>query len=244
MVPTNSKSVKPRPPILATIITLVAVVIMFGLGEWQLQRAETKRERLSSIEQRQNLSPFSVAEISLMQGDIRDLPFSVKGTINPEQYFLLDNKINQGQVGYQVIAPLQTIEGVLLVNFGWVKAGLSRQQLPDIKLPIGSIELSGITSVPSNNPMINETVTAGQSWPVLIQQIDISLMSQFVNEPALPYLMLLNPSHEFGWVRDWNAVVMSPEKHLGYAIQWFLLAVACVIIYFVALKRRNKTSHE
>jgi cytochrome oxidase assembly protein ShyY1 len=31
---------------------------------------------------------------------------------------------------------------------------------------------------------------------------------------------------------------------LGYAIQWFLLAVACVIIYFVALKRRNKTSHE
>lgn len=244
MAPPNPKIAKPRPPVLATLITLVAVVIMFGLGEWQLQRAESKRERLSSIEQRQTLSPFTVAEINLMQGDIRDLPFSATGTIYAEQYFLLDNKINLGQVGYHVIAPLQTSEGVLLVNFGWIKAGLTRQQLPNIKLPIGSLKLSGITSTPSNNPMINETVSAEQSWPVLIQQIDISLMSQFVNDPVLPYLMLLNPSHEFGWVRDWNAVVMSPEKHLGYAIQWFLLAVACVIIYFVALKRRKKTPHE
>lgn len=244
MVPTHSNSVKSRPPVLATIITLVAVVIMFGLGEWQLQRAESKRERLNSIEQRQKLSPFTIAEINLMRDDIRDLPFNAIGTIDPEQYFLLDNKVNQGQVGYHVIAPMQTKEGVLLVNFGWIKAGLSRQQLPSIKLPFGSVELSGITSTPSNNPMINETVSADQSWPVLIQQIDISLINQFVNEPVLPYVMLLEPSHQFEGDRDWNAVVMSPEKHLGYAIQWFLLAVACVIIYFVALKRRKKISHE
>lgn len=239
MVPPNSKSAKPKPPVLATIITLVAVVIMFGLGEWQLQRAESKRERLSSIEQRQNLSPLTIVEVNSMQGDIRDLPFSASGTIETNQYFLLDNKISKGQVGYQVIAPLQTNEGILLVNFGWVKAGLSRQHLPVINMPSGNIELYGSTSIPSHNPMINETVSSQQTWPVLIQQIDISLMSQFVNRPVLPYLMQLDPSSEYGWVREWSAVVMSPEKHLGYAIQWFLLAVACVIIYFVALKRRK-----
>lgn len=38
---------------------------------------------------------------------------------------------------------------------------------------------------------------------------------------------------------DWAPVeTISPEKHLGYAVQWFALAVALVIIYLGVNTRR------
>lgn len=244
MASPNLTTVKRKPPIVATLITLVAVVIMFALGEWQLQRAEDKKQRLESVQQRQLLSPLSIEEINTMKGDIRDLPFAAEGVFTVDKYFLLDNKIHQGKVGYQVVAPMQTEHQVLLVNLGWVQAPQTRDQLPQISLPTDSIVINGVSSLPSNNPMINETAMLEQDWPVVLQQTDLDLMAIFVGQPILPFVMLLSPEHPLGWEREWTPVVMSPEKHLGYAIQWFLLALACVIIYFVALKRRKTTTDE
>ena len=49
----------------------------------------------------------------------------------------------------------------------------------------------------------------------------------------------LNSNNKFGFKRDWKIVFMDSTKHLGYAFQWFSMALALVIliiIFFVRMK--------
>ena len=42
------------------------------------------------------------------------------------------------------------------------------------------------------------------------------------------------------FVRDWRPAVMGPGKHLSYAVQWFGLAIALIVIFIVNLKRNTQ----
>jgi surfeit locus 1 family protein len=44
---------------------------------------------------------------------------------------------------------------------------------------------------------------------------------------------LLDPAEADGYTREWRPALMSPEKHLAYAIQWFMMAGTIMIIYVV-----------
>jgi len=42
--------------------------------------------------------------------------------------------------------------------------------------------------------------------------------------------------------QTYKPVVMLPEKHRAYAIQWFLLAFACIgVFFFASYQRSNMT---
>lgn len=242
---TNNHALKSKKwPIVATLVTLVAVVIMFALGFWQLERANNKELRLTQIEQRQQRSQISLQALTTIESDFRDIKFNAGGELLSDQLFLLDNRINKGRVGYEILVPLKTEIGLLMVNMGWVPAGATRQNLPVINLPKGTFSLSGIAATPDKNPMITETAEVGQSWPVVIQQMDFEVFQSFLNAPVLDFVMLLDEEQELGFVRNWQPVVMPPEKHLAYAIQWFGLALACLLVYIFALKKRYSSRHD
>jgi cytochrome oxidase assembly protein ShyY1 len=40
-------------------------------------------------------------------------------------------------------------------------------------------------------------------------------------------------------IPHYKAVVMSPQKHQAYAVQWFLIALACVVVAIFASKKRT-----
>lgn len=244
MATNNPKTSSYAWPIIATLVTLAAVVIMFALGLWQLDRAEHKERRLVQIEQRQQDAPVTLSTLLAIDGDNRDIGFTARGYLLSEHIFLLDNRIHQGRVGYQVLAPLETQSGLLMVNFGWVPAGKTRQDLPDIQLPSDLIEVYGIVAIPENNPMITETATPGQSWPVVIQQTDMLVFNSFLDQSVLNFVMLADEENPVGFIRDWQPVVMPPEKHIAYAIQWFGLALACMVVFIFAFKKRIKDRHE
>lgn len=236
-------------PLVATLVTFAAIVIMLALGLWQLQRANEKQQRLDKLQQRQQRSPYNLSQIKQQQNmqkqaDIRDFPVHVSGWLRSDQYLLLDNKIHQGQVGYQVLAPMQTDYGLLLVNFGWLPAPATRQQLPQVRLPQGLFHARGRIALPSLNPMITETQQAGQQWPLLIQQIDLKKISQLMGldstqQPLLSFIVQLDADEGSPYVRQWQAVVMPPQKHIAYAVQWFALALTAALIYFFAIKQRH-----
>jgi surfeit locus 1 family protein len=51
--------------------------------------------------------------------------------------------------------------------------------------------------------------------------------------------VLLDPAAPNGYERVWRpAMQFGPERHLGYAIQWFALALVALII-FIALSLRR-----
>jgi cytochrome oxidase assembly protein ShyY1 len=208
---------------------------MFALGVWQLQRAEQKVQRLASIEQISQTAGIGLQQV--VMGDIQtmlDLPMTFSGKLDSEKYFLIDNKTHQGRVGYQVVVPIHTEWGIVFSNFGWIAGTNSRDVLPNIKLDDNILSYQGVISLPSNNAMVTETALIDDKWPKVLQQTDLAIMTQHYKQTLLPFVLLLNPDNNSEFVRNWQPVVMAPEKHIGYAIQWFLLAIAAIGVFVFA----------
>ncbi|WP_289029104.1 SURF1 family protein [uncultured Paraglaciecola sp.] len=225
----------------ASLVTFFAVVIMFTLGVWQIQRAQEKTDRLLSIQEAENAGQMTLHNLLKdNSNNMLDMSISMEGEADPIRYFLVDNKINQGRVGYHVLVPIKTLQGWVLANFGWIAAMNSRNTLPAVKLHSDLTEYFGMVTIPTKNVMVQETAKLDGEWPKLLQQVDIEIMQQHLQQDLLPFVVLLNQDLESGFERHWQRVVMPPEKHLAYAAQWFLLAIAAVVIFVVAHRKKQQ----
>lgn len=230
-----------RLPAVATLFTFVCVVIMFALGVWQLQRAEQKTNRLLAIEQAAEAEQVGLSQV--LQGNINqmlDMPVAFEGQADTAHYFLLDNKTHHGQVGYHVLVPMDTESGVLLVNFGWLAATKRRDILPSIQIDGRWRGYQGMVSKPLINMLVKETALIDGQWPKVLQQTDLSVVNQHYQQAVLPFVVLLAEEVDSGFIRNWQPVVMPPEKHMAYAMQWFLLAFAALAVFVFAHKNKLK----
>ncbi|MEH6472724.1 MAG: SURF1 family cytochrome oxidase biogenesis protein, partial [Halopseudomonas sp.] len=66
------------------------------------------------------------------------------------------------------------------------------------------------------------------------QQPDMERFEALFQRPLYPAVLRLSEPVIDGTDTRWKLVVMPPEKHLGYAVQWFGLALAllCWLIWF------------
>ena len=66
-------------------------------------------------------------------------------------------------------------------------------------------------------------------------------MARLLNEslwtPATE-LVLLDAAEPDGYVRNWAPPGFPPMRHIGYAVQWFGLALTLAVIYVVTNFRR------
>jgi cytochrome oxidase assembly protein ShyY1 len=233
-----------RLPLVATLVTFGCVVIMFALGNWQLQRAEQKTVRLLAIERAAETAQVDLQQVTRGKIDnMLDMPVNFEGTVDAEHFFLLDNKIHKGRVGYQVLVPVQTYSGTVMTNFGWVAATNSRDILPNIQIDAEKIRYAGVISLPLDNIMVTETAVVDGDWPKVLQQTDLNIIQQHYKKQILPFVVLLSAAENSLFVRDWQPVVMAPEKHLAYAAQWFLLAFAGLAVFIIAQKNKLKRKH-
>ncbi|HLF66727.1 MAG TPA: SURF1 family cytochrome oxidase biogenesis protein, partial [Gammaproteobacteria bacterium] len=104
------------------------------------------------------------------------------------------------------------------------------------------LDLQGLINYPSAYRFIlGENLSVDPDGVVKIQHIDISLLSQQFQQPFYPYILLLDAKSPAGFVRDWQIKTLPPSKHLGYAVQWFALALTLIILYVgVNLQPRTK----
>lgn len=206
--------------------------ILLSLGMWQLQRAEQKSGRLTALAQKQAQGRFQLSDISRFD-DPRDVRVQLNGKIQSNTVFLWDNRIVSGKVGYEVIVPLETVAGIVLVNLGWVQGTGYRNQLPNITIP-ELTQFEGVIWEPQDNKFIGAESLSTANWPVLIQQVNIKQISELLEIESKPFVVALELPEATGFVNNHKPVVMPPEKHIAYAVQWFGLAIACFVIFILA----------
>lgn len=224
---------------LSNIVTLLAIVIMLRLGYWQLQRAEEKQQLLSVNETRRGGASVDIAHLDRLQGDRNDYPVTLSGYFL-EEYFLWDNRTYQGKVGYEVLALLGEGPPYTLVNLGWVAATPYRDQLPKVTLPSAHQRLQLLSWTPRKNPLVQETEDITQDWPKRIQQPDLNLIQDWVKQPLLNTFARSVEPIDPQFTVTYQPVVMSPERHIAYAIQWFGLAFAGSVIFMIATRKKSK----
>ena len=222
---------------------IVLLPLLIGLGLWQLDRAEQKQELLDSWQQ-----AVPSQELPLEQEMIRGSYKAVilKGVFDRERYFLLDNRVRKGRAGYEVVALFTADSGRnVLVNLGWVLASQDRGVLPEVEVPKAQQTISGSVRVVEKGFALSGDDLAEDRWPKVIQQLDVEkISSRLVTSIESLEIRLTEPLVS-GLDLNWPVVNMKPEKHLGYAFQWFAMAFAlfCLLV-LSALKIRKEAIYE
>ena len=179
----------------------------------------------------------------------RYLRVVVEGQFLVGHQILLDNQTHEGRAGYHVLTPLQTRDGqVVIVDRGWVALpGNARDRLPavavsgDARSVVGRLEgyrRSGWALAANPPPAVPDGQPRVMNYP------DSSAVSAALGRPVYPSVLRLDPGAPDALVvEDGPALEFGPERHLGYAVQWWALALTLVLLWtWTALKLPRGTA--
>ena len=229
-----------NPSAVSTVLVLILLPTFTGLGLWQLQRADSKAAQFDSF-RAQAEAPILT---SLSGLDVpRYARVRLTGTFMSSRQFLLDNMTHAGRSGYQVLTPFlpDNEERWLLVNRGWVPAPATRDALPDVELAARKGMVTGqLDLLPRPGLDLKEDSSAQGDWPRVVFFPAVGELATQLKRPLYDYQLLLDPDQPDGFLRQWGPRSMAPEKHLGYAVQWFAFAVVLVVLYVTLNLRRAR----
>lgn len=224
------------------MFTVFFFPFLITLGMWQLEREQQKVNAESLYETRNTSEPIDLSAIDWTSEDLNWTPVQASGIFDGERHLLLDNRIFNSVVGYEVITPFYTQYGTLLVNRGWVAQGASRLQLPEVKTTAEQVTITGHIYVPDGELMIlGDEEAATSIWPKVIQSVNITELSESMDEAFKSQLVRLNQSSKEVFQTNWTAVNMRPEVHRAYAVQWFLMAIVLLCLHlFFSIRKLEK----
>ena len=224
------------------IAALVLLPVMLYLGFWQLDRAEEKEQLLSSWKT-PSMRELLPDESELVEGQY--LGVRLQGRFDETRYFLLDNRMRKGKPGYEIIA-LFISEGVsqkVLVNLGWLPLGKSREQIPKVLLPQDVVIVSGKLKLLSKNIVLKRT-SINEGWPKVVQSLEPVFLSEVVAETLPAFGIHVDRSVIDYLDINWPVLMMLPEKHIGYAVQWFVMSMVLTGMIIWSLSQIKREAYE
>ena len=227
--------------LIPTALIALTFAFLLSLGFWQLDRAEEKRAIEASIKD----ASTGTVELIVSTETLEDKEYyevRIQGQYLNEKQFIYDNQIVDQISGYYVLTPfvLKGQPKAIIVNRGFIPWNGRRDTFADIFVDSSSREIMVQVSKPIKR-MELKSIELDSVFPVLIQAIDIDGLIVLSGVELTTVVGLLNASASDGFVRKWEPYTGSIEKHIGYAIQWFLMALVLAIIGIrTGLKQRKK----
>lgn len=232
------------PGLLSSLVTLLLMPLFVYLGFWQMTRYQEKLNHQQALITRTHAPiiqdiPASNTELNPL---LRYRQLKVTGHFLNEHQIYLDNQIVQGQAGYRVITPFKLIgePKLLLVDRGWIPLGKSRNELPIVKTMLQQQTLIGTINLPVNGLQFHnwfsraaEKTTTQNAWPFRTQRIEFLNLELLLSQKLYPFILQLNPQDPLGFSIQPITFNPPPSRHLGYAIQWFIMAGAVLLYYLV-----------
>ncbi len=224
-------------------IPVISALLFLGLftrlGFWQLDREQEKRALFEGFETAMAQPPRVLDPYSPQPRFSR---VSLTGMFTGEQFFL-DNQILDGQPGVHVYAPfaLDSVDSAMLVNRGWLPMDRTRRTLPELPpIPEGPATVAGhLYSYPQPGIKVGQPdYDAPAPW--LFVYLEPDKLAEALGQELTPQILLATDADPGPFTQVWEPRVMAPEKHRGYAIQWFSLAGAVVIVSLILLLRMKK----
>ena len=227
-----------------SLLGLALLVVVLGalttsLGFWQLQRAEFKRTLQDAFYDRLAGNPVPPEQAEF--ADFERLQLAGRYDANS---FLVDNRTLNGRGGYWVVTPFETHDSRrFLVNRGWVPGSVDRSVLPTFETPADDVR-TVVMVWPDSGDLLDlgapPLPSAEQlSWPLRIQRFDVAELGALVDTEAVelrvetgqPGAFELPPLKEG----------FAPERHTGYAVQWFALTGVLLVGFGVYWWKSRQT---
>jgi cytochrome oxidase assembly protein ShyY1 len=219
---------------LLILFVIMLGVIFVNLGEWQLDRLAQRKERNAATiaNQQKPVQPYE----QVFRHPITDLDqwqrVEARGTFDAEHQFVIRYRSNGDAEGYEVVTPLRTATGAVLVDRGFIP--LERgTQIPSVAPapPAGEVTVVG-------HVRRDETGRRAAISPVANQ---MRLINSAAIAATLPYpiasgyisLLTVQPEQQGGF-QPIQPPELSEGPHFWYAVQWFMftaIAVAGIVVF-------------
>jgi len=216
--------------ILFTVLAVLAVVVMIGLGFWQLGRRHDRRALNATITARSNQSPVPVESIVTPSSTEAQLDLvrydavTVRGTFDDARTHVIPSRTQAEGPGGWVVTPMRVGSQDVFVLRGFEKLSVDGS-LPARPSPTGSVLVTGyVMQISHYDPIAKKDFTelrAGDadSLPAVVQVATI--------EPADDASLEVVPLPP-----------LDEGPYLGYAVQWFLFAAVGVAGWFLIVRRQ------
>lgn len=222
-----------RPTLVPTLITIPAVVVMLGLGTWQVERLEWKRELIASRSARFAAPPIALPEAAADPTQFEFHRVRVQGTYLHAREMYMPARTLNGNLGWHVITPLARDDGShVLVDRGWVP--LERKE-PETRAPgqlEGRVTVEGVIRTPGRKGwFVPDNRPDENAW----FYVDLDAMAAHAGlGPLPPYYVEAGAGEVPGGLPIGGQTrIRLRNEHLNYAITWYSLALALVVIYLV-----------
>lgn len=223
-----------------TLAGLFFLVLTIWLGNWQLSRAAYKQDLQNRYDRMQQdgvvqITPARVEKESLLFRSVE-----IKGAFEQGRDIFIDNRVYRTVAGYHVLSPFRIAgsDQFVLVNRGWVPFVNSRRdELPNVPSVSGKIILRGVAVDPQSRYFeFKGAAPQGKLW----QNLNFEQYQTWLGESLQPVLIQQTSNTEDGLIRDWPRPDTGVSTHISYAIQWFGLAGAIVVLWLVLNFKRER----
>lgn len=236
-------------------LALAVIVLFASLGRWQLSRMDEKQAKLDAAAQA--LGNHVPQPLLLASDPKRSSAYdwaAGSGSIAGSTVWL-DNQIRAGRPGVRMYCVLLPDDGVqaVLVDAGWWPID-GRRTLPVFGCPRGQgVAVRGLLAPPPSSGLAQGAalVDSGpQRW--LATRLDLPVIARELglSTGIAPRVLRLDPVRGKGDAgvmlapgeRDLDILpnTITPDRHLGYAVQWFGLALAVFVVALVLTLRNRK----
>ena len=230
-------------------LALLVMLAFCLLGRWQLSRMDEKQAMLHNVAATLGARTPRPLSLAMDPDGRRDFHWSAgAGRFVDAPAVLLDNQQRDGRPGVRVYRLFQpdpagdAAASPLLVELGWLPLPADRT-LPRIDPVPGALQLQGLLAPPPSAGIIAATTAQTPHGDVLVTSLDAPGLPALLGVATLPPRVLkLDPGRPLGYPRDLDILpnTLPPEKHLGYAVQWFGLALAVLVTALILTFRKRR----
>ncbi|ADU14267.1 SURF1 family protein [Asticcacaulis excentricus] len=218
-----------RLPVGLSIAVGVALLILLGLGTWQMQRLHWKTQLLTDLARTRAIAPVALDGLLSQPGDHvwRQVTLDCRSDSRDLVYMY---GVSDGVAGFHVLTHCPTGQGVILADLGFT----AQKPLADA---VATITLTGRLRrfetpnafVPPNNPKADDWYS--RSVPDLSKRWSVTLRRDYFVAATQPVAPDLTPV---------DAAANLSNRHLEYALTWYGLAVALIGVYIALLYSRRR----
>lgn len=229
--------------ILLGSLALAACLLFVALGRWQWGRA-LEKEALLAARAQALAQPAPRPLAHALANEDGGLQWAEgEGEFADAPAILLDNQQRGGRVGvkaYRLFRPLGGDREVL-VDLGWLPLPPDRS-LPAIARPEGRLRVRGLLAPPPATGLRLAAAGGHADGTRLLLYLDTTELARDLQRPLAARVLRLDPGLPLGYARDLDLLpnTLPPEKHRGYALQWWGLAAAVAAITLLLGFRRRK----
>jgi surfeit locus 1 family protein len=230
-----------RPRLWPTIITLILLAILIGLGSWQLERRVWKTALLTTIAERMDAAPVDLPHDIASPPDWLFRNVQVTGHFANDHGFDLYGRTFDGKAGVHLLVPLIRDDGsAILVDRGFVPFS-HNNALADFGTVDGRLTVTGVARLPEPGGwFLPSSKPAENIW----YAVDMHAMSAAAGLMLAPIYIAARPSGAPGWPAATGGTEGAGirNEHLNYAIFWYSMALALIVIYVMSSVRRLPAS--